>query len=283
MVNQNKQSSASEEKVCKSKPKCNSLFSELYKKVHNLFFPSKIKCIICGDDLPEVREIEVCDNCLQRLVFIDESHCCGSCGAPLYGEAKYCFNCKDNVREFDAGRSVFVYEGEVEKLISGLKFGNKPYFARTLGRFLAQLYAELGWKVDLVIPVPSTQSRKKERGYNQAELLVEEFCQETKLPFSTETLIKYKETEEQKELTMLERQKNIQDAFRVQNKYAVQGHNILVIDDVMTTGATASACAGALKKAHAKNVYVLCVAHGRPKIASQENLEDIKSVINSVK
>ncbi len=258
-------------------------FGDLYTKIHNVFFPAKIKCIICGDDLPELREIEVCDNCMQKLNFIAENECCQCCGAPLFGEAKYCFNCKDNVRDFDVGRSVFVYEGDIERLIAGLKFSNKPYISRTLGRFLAELYNELGWQIDYVVPVPMTDARRKWRGYNQAELLAQEFCEVTKLPLNSEVLIKIKDTEDQKELTMQERQKNIQNAFKVTDKYFVKNRNILIIDDVMTTGATVSACATALKKAHAKHVYVLCIAHGRPRIPSQNNINDVKSVINSVK
>lgn len=248
-----------------------------------MFFPAHIKCIACGDDLPEVREIEVCDKCMREFEFISENQCCRSCGAPVVGEAKFCFNCKDNTREFDVGRSVFVYDGQIEKLIAGLKFNNKPYLSRTLGKFLAKLYEETGWEVDLVVPVPMTAARKKWRGYNQAELLAEEFCATTGLPINTESLIKIKDTDEQKELSMQDRQKNIRDAFGVSDKYAIKGKNILIIDDVMTTGATASACAGALKKAHANRVYVLTIAHGKPKIPTQNNIDDVKSVINSVK
>ncbi len=265
------------------KRKRDSFFGALYQKIHNMFFPARIKCIICGDDLPEVREIEICDRCKCKLNYISENECCACCGAPVVGEAKYCFNCKDNDREFDLGRSVFVYEGEVEKLIAGLKFSNKPYISRTLGRCLGELYKELNWQVDVVVPVPMTAARRKERGYNQAELLAEEFCESTKLPINTEVLVKIKDTEEQKELSMRERQKNIQNAFKVTDKYFVKNHNVLIIDDVMTTGATASACAAALKKAHANRVFVLTIAHGRPKIPTQNNLDNIKSIINSVK
>lgn len=258
-------------------------FGDLFTKIHNVFFPTKIKCIVCGDDLPELREIEVCDKCKSRLNFISENECCQCCGAPVVGEAKYCFNCKDNDRDFDLGRSVFVYEGDIERLIAGLKFNNKPYISRTLGRFMAQLYDELGWQIDCVVPVPMTEIKRKSRGYNQAELLAQEFCDVTKLPLNSRVLIKTKDTEEQKELSMRERQKNIQNAFKVTDKYFVKNRNILIIDDVMTTGATASACATALKKAHAKHVYVLCIAHGKPRIPTQNNINDVEFVINSVK
>lgn len=262
---------------------CVNVFKGLYHKAVNMFFPANIKCIVCGDDLPAVQQIEVCAKCQSRMHFIAENECCQCCGAPVFGEAKYCFNCKDNPREFDLGRSVFVYEDNVEKLIAGLKFNNKPYLSRTLGRYLAELYKELNWQVDLVVPVPMTPARKKWRGYNQAELLAQEFCDTTGLTINTEALVKVKDTDEQKSLSLHDRQKNIKEAFKVADKYSIKGKNILIIDDVMTTGATANACASALKKAHANRVYVLTLAHGKPKIPSQNTLEDIKSVINSVK
>ncbi len=262
---------------------CANALKGFYHRTLDLFFPANIKCVLCGDDLPEVRKIEMCENCAKKLELITEDKCCKHCGSPILGEAKYCFNCKDNSRAFDLSRSVFVYEGEVEKLIAGLKFNNKPYLSRTLGRYLSKLYKELGWSVDLVVPVPMTESRKKWRGYNQAELLATEFCEETGLVLNTQVLRKVRDTDEQKELSFTERQKNIIDAFRVSDKYFVKNKKILLIDDVMTTGATANACAIALKQAHASQVYVLSIAHGKPKLALQSNLENAESVINSVK
>lgn len=255
----------------------------IYESVHDTLFPPHIKCIICGDDLPTTRQIEICDACLPRFEYIAQDRCCQHCGAPVYGEAKYCFNCKDNDRHFDEGRSVFVYAGAIESLVSGLKFGNKPYLARTLGAYLAQLYREKDWQVDFVVPVPMTPGRIKERGYNQAALLATAFCQNTNLPLRLDVLVKTKDTSQQKELSMRERQENIRDAFAVSDKKVVRQQSVLIIDDVMTTGATASACALALKKAHAQKVYVITLAHGKTKIATQDNLENIKSVINSVK
>ena len=260
-----------------------NVFKGLYKRTLNMLFPAHIKCIVCGDDLPEVRQIEVCDKCSAKLNFISKNSCCKHCGSPVYGDAEVCLNCKDNKREFDQGRSVFVYDGEIEKLIAGLKFNNKPYLSRTLGRYLASLYQTLDWHIDMVIPVPMTEARKKWRGYNQAELLATEFCEAVHLPLNTQALQKVRETDEQKELSMQERQKNILDAFKVQDKYYIKGKSILIIDDVMTTGATANACATALKKAHASKVYVLTIAHGKPKLPMQNNMEDVHYVINSVK
>lgn len=260
--------------------KCAGVFVKLYQKACNVFFPSNIKCIICGDDLKQKQDIEVCDKCACKLHFITESECCSRCGAVLSGQGQYCLNCKNGDCEFDIARSVFIYENEVKKLISGLKYNNKPYLSRTLSNYLANLYKELGWKADLIIPVPLSENRKKWRGYNQAELLADGLSDLINVPINTETLVKIKDTESQATLTLAERRKNLRASFKVIDKYAVRGKKILLIDDVMTTGSTANACTNALKKAHADRVMVLTIAHGKQEIPVQNNIKDVKSVIN---
>lgn len=256
---------------------CAGMFMGLYKKACSVLFPANIKCIICGDDLKEVQSIEICDKCKCKLNQIAENQACACCGAPVVGEAKLCLNCKSEPRDFDISRSVFVYEDEIAKLIAGLKFNNKPYISRTLGRYLANLYKELGWEVDLIVPVPMTEARKKWRGYNQAELLAQEVSDAINIDINTETLVKIKETDEQKELSLNERRKNLRQAFKVIDKYPIKGKRILLIDDVMTTGSTADACAMALKKAHASRVFVLTIAHGQMQLALQSGINNDNS------
>ena len=258
-----------------------SLITGMYKRVSNIFYPAYIKCIICGDDLKQKQQIEICDKCQCKLKFITEKECCKGCGAPLLSnQGSYCLNCKSGDREFDIGRSVFVYDGEIKNLIAGLKYNNKPYISRTLSQYLAKLYKELDWQADLIVPVPLTKARKKWRGYNQAELLAEGVSDVLGIPINTEALVKIKDTDSQASLTLQERRKNLQSSFKVLDKYAVRGKKILLIDDVMTTGSTANACTNALKKAHADKVFVLTIAHGKMEIPTQSNIKDVKKDIN---
>ena len=259
---------------------CASIFVKLYHKACTVLFPANIKCLICGDDLKQKQDIEICDKCRLKLREITETECCARCGSPIAGQGKYCLNCQSGDVEFDIARSVFVYEDEVKHLISGLKYNNKPYLSRTLSCFLAKKYNELGWQADLIIPVPLSESRKKWRGYNQAALLAEGVSDIIGVPINTEALIKIKDTDTQASLTLAERRKNLKESFKVVDKYAVRGKKILLIDDVMTTGSTANACTHELKKAHADRVLVLTIAHGKPDIPTQSNINSIKNFMN---
>lgn len=256
---------------------CAGVFVKLYNHACSLFFPSKIKCLICGDDLKEKQDIEICDACKCKLKYLTETECCERCGSPMTGQGKFCLNCQNGDCDFDIARSVFLYEGEVKHLISGLKYNNKPYLSRTLSQFLANKYKELGWEADLIIPVPLSPARKKWRGYNQAELLAEGVSDATGVPINTETLVKIKDTDAQATLNLSERRKNLRESFKVMDKYAVKGKRILLIDDVMTTGSTASACTHELKKAHASRVMVLSIAHAKIEIPTETNNNSTKN------
>lgn len=256
---------------------CANMFVKLYHHACNVFFPSHIKCIVCGEDLKQKQDIEVCDKCQCKLHKITESECCARCGAVVPGQGKYCLNCQNTDREFDIARSVFVYENEVKRLIAGLKYNNKPYLSRTLSNYLAELYKSLDWQVDLIIPVPLSKKRKEWRGYNQAELLADGLSDAVGVPLNTETLVKIKDTDSQTHLSMVERRNNLRESFKVMDKYAVRGKKILLVDDVMTTGATANACANVLKKAHADRVLVLTIAHGLQEIPAENRVNDSKN------
>ena len=262
---------------------CSRIFIGLYKTTCKILFPANIKCIACGDDLKQKQDIEVCDKCMKQLEFIQEDACCQNCGAPILGEGKFCLNCKNEEKDFDIARSVFIYKDKIKQLIAGLKYNNKPYISRTLGMFLVEKYKEMRWDVDMIIPVPLSESRRKWRGYNQAELLANVVSDSIGKPINTEALVKIKDTDSQAGLTLQERRKNLRSSFKITDRYIVKNKNILLIDDVLTTGSTASACAKALKKSRAKNVYVLTIAHGKMDIPTQNSLTDIKNLMKSTK
>ena len=243
--------------------KIKHFFKKLWAGTERVIFPANIKCLICGRDLPKKQEIEFCPECAKHLGKIEEGKCCSVCGAILK-TSNVCLNCKKVKREFDKARAVYVYQGDMQKLIINFKFHNKPYISRTLGKALADKFKELDWKIDVVLPVPLTNKRYKSRGYNQAELLANEFIKQTGLVLNTNVLQKTKDTEQQVKLGFQERQTNLKKTFKIINADAIKDKNVLLIDDVFTTGATANACSLYLKDAGAKKVYVLCVASTRP-------------------
>lgn len=244
-------------------------FGKIFDGFSKILFPSKIKCVLCGEDLKQKQEIEICKKCLKQITFIDENHCCLRCGELITGQGHYCLNCMNHKRKFDIARSVVVYEGPVQQLIYGFKFGGKPYLSATIGNMMAQKLSFLNWNFDAIVPVPVSKSRLKERGYNQALLLANQIAPYFNKPVF-EVLEKYKQTKDQVGLNFQERQQNLEGSIKVCQKDQVVGKSILLVDDVMTTGATANICAEQLFKAGAKSVMLLTFAHSIVKLNTEK-------------
>ena len=118
-------------------------------------------------------------------------------------------------------------------------------------------------KIDVVVPVPLHWKKKQERGFNQSELMAKKICRKLSLPISINNLHRVKNTLSQTQLSRLQRQKNVNNAFKVKNPDIFLEKNVLLVDDVLTTGITASECARNLKNAGAKEVYLLALARSR--------------------
>lgn len=237
-----------------------NIFVKIYDWFLRLFFVRGIKCLNCGKDLEKKKDIEFCDECLGKLAFIDENKVCQKCGCPTMGEAKFCLRCKETKRQFKVAKSVFKYDGIVRKLVINFKFNNKPYIKNTFAHLLLEKFKKLDWDIDVVTFVPATRKKIKKRGYNQAEILCRAFCDIAGFE-CVETLEKIMDRKSQVELTFKQRQENLEKSFAVIDKNLVRGKNVLLIDDVFTTGATADACSVALMRAKCKSVYVLTLAH----------------------
>ncbi len=155
---------------------------------------------------------------------------------------------------FDSVRSWASYEGAARELIHLFKYER----VRPLGGWFARRMSGLGdLRADVVIPVPLARVRERERGFNQSLEVARILARRNELPLATKCLSRLKETSSQAGLTGAERRQNLQGAFRAKN---VKGSAVLLVDDVFTTGATAAACAGALKRGGANAVHVLTVA-----------------------
>lgn len=256
--------------------------SSFVDRISKILYPNNIKCLICGDDLPQKQDIEFCAKCEEKLEYIDNEKCCLRCGAKLIAEEKYCLNCQNNQFDFDMSRAVFVYDGAIKTIIYNLKYGNKPYISNTISYCMARKLKSLNWKVDMVVPVPSSKETLKERGFNQAELIARKLSEIIHVDFENEILQKIKHTEKQANLSGIERRTNLEGAFLVDNKYKafLKGKTILLIDDVITSGSTISFCAKELKKNGAKAVLVLGFARAFYSIPTQSNLKNVKSFIN---
>ncbi len=199
-----------------------------------------------------------CAECRSTLRPVPHQRACPTCDLPLE-PGQPCPDCSRHGPEFDMLRSVYIYEGVLRKAIHRLKFQNDLGLAETFSADLVDEFQFLGWPIDLITAVPLSKRRKKERGYNQSGLLARNLAWAVKIPYRPALVTRNRETVSQVGLEAPQRLDNVSGAFTAQ-KENCSGQNILVIDDIATTGATLSACALALREAGACKIFALTLA-----------------------
>jgi ComF family protein len=236
-------------------------FRTLPHALFSLLFPDD--CRVCGVPLTEISRIPVCRPCLKAPEPFSADYFCISCrtpfqnGFPLDSEGR-CALCRSGLRGFDAAYCYGSYEGILRELIHVFKYGNTPTLARPLSDFLVAALPR-DERFDAIVPTPLHWWRKWRRGFNQAELLARALAARTGLPV-VEALRRARPTTAQAGLSHTRRRRNVTGAFRAARASRIEGKRVLLIDDVMTTGSTAAACALALKRAGAARVALLTVA-----------------------
>jgi len=170
-----------------------------------------------------------------------------------------CANCDRSKPDFKELRSWALYEGPVREAILNLKYRRNMSLGIVLSQPLYELFLELGWKIDAVIPVPLGVARLKERGYNQATLIAKPLALRIGKPCLIKGLSRVRETRTQVDLSFIQRQENVEGAFKGLEQY-VSGLQLLVLDDVATSSATLNSCARALLDVGSKDVKCLTLA-----------------------
>lgn len=232
----------------------------------DLLFPPF--CPLCGVRLGEGRRGPLCAACwadLERLV----PPYCPTCGRPQPrfegespAEGSLCEPCRRRPPLFAYARAVALYGDRVRQAVHALKFRGKTALVGPLGDLMAEAGRAMVpvEALDCLVPVPLHPSREAERGFNQSELLARRVGRRWGVPVEPALLRRRRVTRPQTDLTAEERQANVRDAFRVRRPGVVEGRHLLLVDDVFTTGATASECARILLRAGAARVGVLTVA-----------------------
>ena len=172
--------------------------------------------------------------------------------------------CRRGLRGFDAAYSFGFYEDELRELIHLFKYGRIETLAKPLGKLLASALPR-EQSFDVIVPMPLHWRKRWQRGFNQSALLAREIGRRTNFPVSG-LLRRVKNTAAQAGLTNARRRLNVSGAFQAKRRAALTGQRVLLIDDVMTTGATAASCARALKKAGAAQVTLLTLARADRRI-----------------
>jgi len=221
-------------------------------------FPSS--CPACGDPLDHPTRGPLCEPCWKGLP--RHAHALCRCGFALPPGLLSCGRCRRGLSPFASGASLGPYEGSLRTLLHELKFrGRRRVAARLAEELLASAATSPLLEAGAVlVPVPLHPRRRRERGYNQSELLADEIGRRNGLEVAKDVLVRRTDTAPQAGLSAAARRKNVRGAFAVRHRSRVAGRVVVLLDDVWTTGATARSCAGILKEAGAEEVRLLSVA-----------------------
>ncbi len=206
----------------------------------------------------DTRGFVLCDACLAEIDVLNQYQC-KKCGYPVKKNQLFCENCSQIEPFYDHMRSWAVYAGIVREAVHSLKYKKNLALGAILAKPLIEIITKNNWPIDIVIPIPLSRFRKRQRGYNQAALISTNIALELDLPHSNNAVRRIKETETQVSLDVNKRFTNLNDAFYA-NPAKLNKRKVLLIDDVITTGATMHNCSKTIKNAGADQVYCLSVA-----------------------
>lgn len=209
-------------------------------------------CPACKQKLLNTENV-ICDKCYNSIQLLDESK--------VHFKYDKRFNSKELISGFT---SLYVYkkDKEIQEILHQFKYNKRYRIGIKLGAELARIrrHTITGYNIDLIIPVPLHNLKKAERGYNQSFYIAKGLSKELKINYAMGILKRKRYTESQTSKNISDRQSNVEDAFVVKHKKPVKGKNILLVDDVITTGATISECAKKLLNQGAKEVFAVSIA-----------------------
>lgn len=219
-------------------------------------------CEVCGRPADRPGR-HVCSDCLMRLPFIPTDGCCRRCGCDVHrldGEF-LCEDCRVHRPAFDRAAAAVRFEGDARRMLNDFKFNRHLWLKDDFSDWL-EATARARFKVaeiDVVVPVPLKLGRRLDRGYNQCDYLSAALAGRLGVRLDKKALKRTGNPERQSSLSEEERRKNVKGTFAVSRAKTVVGKTVMVVDDVMTTGATLSECAKVLKDAGAARVWCLAL------------------------
>ncbi len=237
-----------------------SRFANLGAAVLDILFPAR--CLLCGEQLKPGTDILFCQSCGGRLIII-QPPLCPCCGRLLPDSAAshLCGACLRQRPAFSKARALFIYDKFSAPLIHEFKYRGRTTGQQTFSALLRRSPVRRELNIpDLIIPVPLHHKRLRQRGFNQALTLAHSFFPQDKQIIRADLLIRQRWTTPQASLNGHERRKNLRNAFMVANSAPVKGKNILLIDDVFTTGSTLNECAAILRHNGACDIQALTLA-----------------------
>jgi competence protein ComFC len=239
----------------------------------SVFFPAD--CRTCDQLLTRASRVPICEDCLESFAPLS-GKLCEICGRPILAWAENapptgteylrCALCRERPGQeeklyaFDLARSYASYDGVLVRAILLLKFERMEPLGEWFSERLAEVARREALEADVVVPVPLHRERERERGYNQADLIAKPLARRLKLPHGKVLLMRTRPRPDKHVLSLEERWESVRGAFATRPGSVVDNLRVLLVDDVMTTGATLDACARALREAGARSVIALTVA-----------------------
>lgn len=224
-----------------------------------IFYPPR--CPVCDEILQP--GMPVCVSCRDKIKLAAEP-VCKRCGKPLGdGRREYCGDCLKKKHVFCQGKAVFLYQGELRQSMYRFKYAGRREYASFYAAAAGELYAD--WvkrnRIEVIVPVPMYSGKKRRRGYNQAEVFAKALGRELGLAVDRKLVKRVRDTIPQKELNDVERRHNLKNAFQLGTDI-VKYNQVLLVDDIYTTGSTMDAVAEVLLTAGVKGIYFICVSIG---------------------
>ncbi len=231
----------------------------MMKKVLDYVYPPR--CPVCDEVLPP--GIDICEGCTKEAVTITEP-ICKKCGKPIESrEREYCSDCLEKQHVYRQGRAVFLYRAGIKKSMYRFKYSNRREYAQFYARYAARLHGSwvLKNRIEVIVPIPMYPGKWRRRGYNQAEIFARALGKELGIPVDAGIVKRIRNTVPQKALNDKERQRNLKNAFQLAPNI-VKYSQILLVDDIYTTGSTMDAVAAVLLSGGAQNIYYICISIG---------------------
>lgn len=229
--------------------------------IKDLLYPRR--CPVCDDVVP-IHEGLICMSCRPRIHYITSPRC-QKCGKQLADDGViYCMDCQTKQHYFTRGYALYDYQS-MKKSIYRYKYGGRCEYARFYAEDIYRCLRDVPqlWDADAIIPVPLHEQRRRQRGYNQAELIAKEIGKISQIPVYQNVVVRVRKTVPQKELDAFSRQNNLKKAFNITSD-VVKLKKTIIIDDIYTTGSTVDAISKKLKEYGVGEVYVLtlCIGEG---------------------
>lgn len=206
----------------------------------------------------------ICPECRKKLPYIREPKC-KKCGKQMESaEEEYCRDCKRFSHAFDRGAAVYTYNDVMARSIAMFKYHNRREYAKVYAKEMYRYCSRFlkSCAPEVILPVPIHRQKKRQRGFNQAELVAKELGKLLNVPVDADYLIRKAKTIPQKELTRQQRKRNLKEAFEV-SKDGKYYKRVLLIDDIYTTGATMDAVSEILRENQTKIIFFLTICVGR--------------------